>query len=146
MIATDTGRLSGEKPVLSTVMDQTHTLSAGATYRHAGSGLFLGTTLEYGSGTPMGHGGGDHQHTEGEVDHDHAAATRAAARVPSHFTANLSVGLDLLRDGQRRSRLSIQVDAENITDNAYLIAQEGEFSPAQYAIPRLIGATVRVRF
>ena len=127
-------------------MDQTHTLSAGATYRHAGSGLFLGTTMEYGSGTPMGHGGGDHQHTEGEADHDHAAAARAAARVPSHFTANLSIGLDFLRDGQRRSRLSMQVDAENIANNAYLIAQEGEFSPAQYAIPRLIGATIRVRF
>ena len=30
--------------------------------------------------------------------------------------------------------------------NVYRIAQEGEFSPAQFAAPRLIAATARIRF
>jgi outer membrane receptor protein involved in Fe transport len=126
-------------------MDQTHTLSAGATYRHAGSGLFFGTTIEYGSGTPMGHGGSAHEHA-GDTAHDHAATAAPAERVRDHGTASLSVGLDLVRDRQQHGRLSLQVDAENIANNMYLIAQEGEFSPAQYSIPRVVAATIRVRF
>jgi hypothetical protein len=66
--------------------------------------------------------------------------------VPGHFTANFSFGVDLLRTGRQRSRLSLQFDIENISDNVYLIAQEGEFSPAQYSIPRLISVTAKVRF
>ncbi len=127
-------------------MDQTHTVTAGATYRHAGTGLWLGTMMEYGSGTPMGHGGADHEHGEGDAAHDHASSAAAPSRVPGHVTANLSIGLDLLRGAGRRGRVSLQLDAENITNQAYLIAQEGEFSPAQYSIPRLVSATVRFRF
>jgi outer membrane receptor protein involved in Fe transport len=127
-------------------MDQTHTLTAGATYRHTGTGVWVGTMMEYGSGTPMGHGDGAHEHGAGEAEHGHAISPGGASRVPGHFTANLSFGLELLRDGQRRGRVSVQFDAENITDNAYLIAQEGEFSPAQYSAPRLISASVKFRF
>jgi hypothetical protein len=127
-------------------MDQTHTLTSGMTYRHARTGAWAGTILEYGSGTPMGHGGGDHEHAAGEAAHEHAASSGGPARVPEHFTANLSFGVDLLRDGNARGKLSIQFDFENITDNTYLIAQEGEFSPAQYYIPRLFSATARFRF
>jgi len=46
----------------------------------------------------------------------------------------------------RRSKLSVQLDIENITDNIYLIAHEGEFSPAQVSIPRLISATAKLGF
>ena len=60
--------------------------------------------------------------------------------------ANVSFGLDLFRGGRQGSRLSLQLDIENITDNPYLMAQEGEFSPAQFAIPRLIAAAATVRF
>jgi outer membrane receptor for ferrienterochelin and colicins len=127
-------------------MDQTHTLTTGATYRHGGTGLWVGTAMEYGSGTPMGHGGADHEHAEGEADHEDAHPTSSALRVPGHFTANLSFGINLLRGDRERSRLSFQVDIENVTDNVYRIAQEGEFSPAQFAIPRLISATARIRF
>lgn len=126
-------------------MDQTHTLTAGATYRHSSTGVWLGTAMEYGSGTPFGHGGADHEHAEGEEDHADAAPVGGAPRVPGHFTANFSAGIDLLRSGQR-SRLSLRLDVENITDDVYLVAQEGEFSPAQYSIPRLIAATVKIRF
>jgi hypothetical protein len=127
-------------------MDQTHTLTSGLTYRHARSGAWAGTILEYGSGTPMGHGGGDHEHAAEEAAHEHAASTNGPARVPGHFTANVSFGADLLRGGNARGKLAIQFDIENITDNIYLIAQEGEFSPAQYYIPRLFSATARFRF
>jgi hypothetical protein len=127
-------------------MDQTHTLTSGLTYRHARSGAWAGTILEYGSGTPMGHGGGDHEHAAGEADHADGTSSSSAARAPAHFTANLSFGIDLLRTGNARGKLAIQLDVENLTDNMYLIAQEGEFSPAQYYIPRLVSATVRVRF
>src|SRR3989441_233734 len=128
-------------------MDQTHTLTTGATYRNRRTGLWMGTAMEYGSGTPMGHGGAGHVHAEGEADHvDAESAAGTAARVPGHFTANLSFGVDLLRRGRQRSRLSVQLDIENIADNVYLIAQEGEFSPAQYSIPRLISVTAKVRF
>jgi hypothetical protein len=127
-------------------MDQTHTLTTGATYRHRRTGLWAGSAMEYGSGTPFGHGDADHAHAEGEADHAHATTAGGALRVPGHFTANFSFGVDLLRTGRQRSRLSLQFDIENISDDVYLIAQEGEFSPAQYSIPRLISVTAKVRF
>ena len=65
---------------------------------------------------------------------------------PEHLTANMSLGVNLLRDGRQRSRLSLRLDIENITDNLYVIAREGEFSPAQFASPRLVSATAKVRF
>jgi hypothetical protein len=126
-------------------MDQTHTLTGGATYRHAATGLWLGGMIEYGSGTPMGHGGSDHQHAEGAGDHQHPSSTEAAARIPQHFTANLLFGVDLWRHA-KGSRLSLQAGIENITNNSYLVAQEGVFSPSQFAIPRLMSVTAKVRF
>jgi hypothetical protein len=127
-------------------MDQTHTLTAGLTYRHARTGVFAGTAMEYGSGTPMEHGGAADEHADGEADHTHAESADGAARVPGHFTANLSLGFDVLRTGNRRPKLSLQVDIENITNNLYLIAQESEFTPGQFSIPRLISATAKLRF
>ena len=127
-------------------MDQTHTLTAGLTYRHARTGVFAGTAMEYGSGTPMEHGGAADEHAEGEADHTHAESAEGASRVPGHFTANISMGIDLLKGQNRRPKLSLQIDIENIANNVYLIAQEGEFTPGQYSIPRLIAATVKIRF
>jgi hypothetical protein len=109
-------------------MDQTHTLTGGLTYRHQYTGLWAGTAVEYGSGTP----------TEREETMD--------ARVPGHFTANISVGVDLLRSGKPRPRLSLQLDIENLTNNLYLVAQESEFAAGQYSIPRLVSVTAKVRF
>jgi outer membrane receptor protein involved in Fe transport len=127
-------------------MDQTHTLTAGLTYRHARTGVFAGTALEYGSGTPMEHGGAEDGHGEGDADHTHAESADGAARVPGHFTANISLGIDLLHRRNRGPKLSVQLDIENIANNLYLIAQEGEFTPGQYSIPRLIAATAKIRF
>ena len=127
-------------------MDQTHTLTGGATYRHAATGVWLGSAIEYGSGTPMGHGDSAHEHAAGEADHAHAQSTGSAPRVPGHFTAGVSVGVNLLRAANRRAKLTLQLDVENIANNVYLIAQEGEFSPAQFSIPRLLSVTAKFRF
>ncbi len=127
-------------------MDQTHTLTSGLTYRHAASGLWGGSAIEYGSGTPMGHGGPGHEHAPGEADHEDVQSSGGPPRVPGHFTADATIGINLMRDARRRARLALQLDIENIFDNVYLIAQEGEFSPAQFSIPRLLSFTARVRF
>ena len=127
-------------------MDQTHTMTGGLTYRHAPTGVWLGTAVEYGSGTPLGHGAAEDEHAEGEPAHTHAESGGTAARVPGHFTANVSFGVDVLRGSIGRPRLSFQVDIENVGNNLYLIAQESEFTPGQYSIPRLVSATAKVRF
>jgi outer membrane receptor protein involved in Fe transport len=127
-------------------MDQTHTLTGGLTYRHSRTGLWIGTAVEYGSGTPMEHGAAQDAHAPGEPDHTHAESAAAAARVPGHSTANISFGIDVLRGANRRPKLSFQIDMENVGNNRYLIAQEGEFTPGQFSIPRLVSATAKLRF
>lgn len=127
-------------------MDQTHTLTAGLSYRHTRSGLFASTALEYGSGTPTEGGDVEESGAEGTAEHTHAVSAGDAERVPGHFTANVAAGIDLLRGDNRRPRLSLQIDVENIANNLYLVAQESEFTPGQYSIPRLVSFTARVRF
>ncbi|MBI4266686.1 MAG: TonB-dependent receptor [Acidobacteria bacterium] len=127
-------------------MDQTHTLTAGATYTHTPTGLRLGTAVEYGSGTPIDHAGADDGHADGDVDHDHTSPAGGAVRVPGHVTANVSLAIDLVRDTNRRPRFSLQLDIENVANRLHLLAQESEFSPTQFSIPRLISGTARVRF
>ena len=65
---------------------------------------------------------------------------------PGHFTANLSFRVDLFRRVKPRSRLSLQLDIENVTNNLYLVARESEFAAGQYSIPRLVAVTAKVRF
>jgi hypothetical protein len=52
----------------------------------------------------------------------------------------------VLRRANRNPRLSFQIDIENVANNLYLIAQESEFTPGQFSIPRLFSATVKLRF
>jgi outer membrane receptor protein involved in Fe transport len=126
-------------------MDQTHTLTGGATYRHPRSGAWVSAAIEYGSGTPIGHGGA-HEHAEGEADHEDAAAGNGGTRVEAHFTGNATLGFDLLRHNGNRPRLTVRVDVENVANQPYVIARARQFSPAQYSNPRLISLTARVRF
>lgn len=127
-------------------MDQTHTMTGGLTYDHAGTGFWMGTAVEYGSGTPIGHGGAEHGHGEGDITHEHSATAASASRVPGHVTANVSFGMNVWRGANRRGKLSLQLDIENVANRVYLIAQEGEFSPTQFSIPRLASITAKVRF
>jgi hypothetical protein len=126
-------------------MDQTHTLSAALSYAHAATGLWVGTSVEAGSGTPIGHGGA-HEHDEEAADHDHGTPAADDGRVPGYWTVGLSAGLDLLRDGNRRPRLMLRIDVENVGDDVHLIARESEFSPSQYSAPRLVSVSARFRF
>jgi hypothetical protein len=126
-------------------MDQTHTLTGGGTYRHPRSGAWVSATIEYGSGTPIGHGGA-HEHAEGEADHADAAGGTGDTRIEGHFTGNITIGFDLLRENRNRPRLTLRVDVENVANRPYVIARESEFSPAQYSNPRLISVTARIRF
>src|SRR5688572_15506643 len=130
---TDAGHLTATNRFLAP-MDQTHTMSGAMTYRHAASGVWAGTGIEFGSGTPIGHGDDEHAHAAGEEDHAHASGA-GNARVPSHAIGNVSVGVDLLRGTAGRPRLVLRLDVENVANDAYVIAREGEFSPAQYSIP-----------
>ena len=66
-------------------------------------------------------------------------------RVPSHFTQNLTLGWDAIRNGEQ-AHLTFQFNIENLTDNVYRVAQENVFSPGQYSIPRLFSGSVKIRF
>ena len=66
--------------------------------------------------------------------------------MPGHVTASGSVGLNLWRDPVRRARLTLQLDVENITNNVYVIAQEGEFSPAQFSLTRVATLSAKFKF
>ncbi|MBI4442397.1 MAG: TonB-dependent receptor, partial [Acidobacteria bacterium] len=121
-------------------MDQTHTMNAGFTYRHSKTGLWSSMAFEYGSGTPLGSHGGGHAHDEEETGEQ-----PMPERVPSHFTQNLTLGWDVLRNGEQ-PRLTLQFNIENLTDNLYRVAQESVFSPGQYSIPRLFSGSMKIRF
>jgi outer membrane receptor protein involved in Fe transport len=124
-------------------MDQTHTLTSGFTYRHHRTRLWTSMSLEYGSGTPGGHEDGGHE--DGE-DHEHApVAGGCSLRCPEHFTQNLSIGWDAVRNGER-PRLSLQFNVENLTNNVYLISKESTFVQGQYYIPRLFSGSLKFRF
>lgn len=94
----------------------------------------------------MGHGRPGHVHAAGVAAHEDVPASGGAARVPGHFTMSGSAGLNLWRDPIRRARLTLQLDVENITNNVYVVAQEGEFSPAQFSLPRVVSLSARFKF
>ncbi|HKF69574.1 MAG TPA: TonB-dependent receptor, partial [Vicinamibacterales bacterium] len=127
-------------------MDQVHTLTAGATYRPKRSGLWAGLSVEYGSGTPVGHGGAHHHDGGDEADHADPATDGVAARVPGHFTADASLALDLLRNVNQRARLTLRFDVKNIANSMFVVARDSEFSPGQYSTPRQLSLTAQVRF
>jgi outer membrane receptor protein involved in Fe transport len=126
-------------------MDQTHTLTSGLTYHNSRTRLWGGVAVEYGSGTPGGHGDGDHEDEGGET-HEHATGPGlCGARCPSHVTENLSIGWNTTVDGTR-PRLSIQLSVENLSNRIYLLSKESTMVQGQYSIPRLISASARIRF
>jgi hypothetical protein len=126
-------------------MDQTHTVTSGFSYHHAPTRFWGAVALEYGSGTPGGHGASDHEDAEGE-SHEHASgAGLCAARCPSHFTQNVSFGWNALANGDQ-PRLTLQVAVENVSNKIYLLSRESTMVQGQYSIPRLLSASIRMRF
>jgi hypothetical protein len=127
-------------------MDQVHTLTAGATYREKRSGLWTGLSVEYGSGTPVGHGDAHHHDGGDEADHADTASEGVASRVPGHFTADATIAMDLLRNSTRRARLTVRFDVANIANSLFVIARDSEFSPSQHSAPRQLSFTAQLRF
>jgi hypothetical protein len=127
-------------------MDQLHTLTASGTYRQQRSGLWAGLAVEYGSGTPVGHGDAHTHDGAGEEAHTDAAEGGIALRVPGHFTADATLAVDLLHDGNRRPRLTVRIDVTNVANSLFVIARESEFSPGQHSAPRQWSLAVQLRF
>jgi hypothetical protein len=126
-------------------MDQTHTAAAGLTYDHARSGIWGTVALEYGSGTPGSHGAGDHEHADGEA-HEHATGPGlCGTRCESRLIPNLSIGWNAVSQGAQ-PRLSLQINVENLTNRVYLLSKESTMVQGQYSHPRLLSASVRIRF
>jgi outer membrane receptor for ferrienterochelin and colicins len=126
-------------------MDQTHTATGGLSYQDARTSLWAAVSAEYGSGTPGGHGAGDHAHENGET-HEHASgAGLCGTRCSSRLTPNVSLGWNVpSKTGQ--SRVAVQLNVENITNKVYLLSKESSMVQGQYSIPRLISASVKMRF
>jgi hypothetical protein len=127
-------------------MDQVHTLTAGGTYRQQRSGFWTGLSVEYGSGTPVGHGDAHHDDSADEQAHTDAAEGVIASRVPGHFTADATIAVDLLRDWNRRPRLTVRFDVTNVANSLFVIARESEFSPGQHSNPRQLSISAQLRF
>src|SRR5438876_771297 len=116
-------------------MDQTHTVNAGLTYRHHRSGLWARMAFEYGSGTPI----------EAEDEGGIAPPAPLRARIPGHFTQDLTLGFEILRHSDR-PRLGLQFAIENLTNNVHKVSQESVFSHGEYFHPRFFSAAMKVHF
>jgi hypothetical protein len=127
-------------------MDQVHTLTAAGTYRQERTGFWTGLSVEYGSGTPVGHGAAHHHDGADEAPHVDAGADGIGSRVPAHFTADATIAMDLLRDPNRRPRLTVRLDVTNLANSLFVIARESEFSPGQHSAPRQWSLGAQVRF
>jgi hypothetical protein len=128
-------------------MDQTHTLTSGVSYHHPRTRLWGAVSVEYGSGTPGGHGGGDHEHEDGAA-HEHASGPGlCGTRCPSRVVPNILIGWNpsSSADGDQ-PRVSVQVNVENVSNRVYLLSKESSMVQGQYSIPRLISGSLLVRF
>ena len=126
-------------------MDQTHTVTSGLSYQQPRTRLWGAVAMEYGSGTPGGHGDGDHAHEEGDT-HEHASGPGlCGTRCPSRLISHVSVGWNAVPNGGQ-PRLSVQFNIENVTNKVYLLSKESSMVQGQYSIPRLISASVKLRF
>ena len=127
-------------------MDQTHTATAGLSYHHAPTRLWGAVSVEYGSGTPGGHGAGDHEHEGGET-HEHASGPGlCGTRCPSRVTPNLSLGWNARSSRADQPRLSVQFNIENVSNKVYLLSKESSMVQGQYSIPRLVSGSLKIRF
>ena len=104
-------------------MDQTHTLTSGLTYHNNRTRLWGAVALEYGSGTPGGHGAGDHEHEEGEA-HEHATGP-----------GTLRDALPFALHAKRLDRLECDLEREQTSPVASVQHRE----PVEQGLPALEG-------
>jgi outer membrane receptor protein involved in Fe transport len=124
-------------------MDQIHTSTGGLTWRHHKSGVWTSLLGCFSTGTPLLPGGAGHDHAS-ETTTVSAAMESVSGRLPSHLTADWSLGVDLLRETKRT--LTLHFAVENLSNSPYRIAQESSFTPAQYSIGRVFSAGLRWRY
>jgi outer membrane receptor protein involved in Fe transport len=125
-------------------MDQMHTATGGLSYHHARTRLWGAVSVEYGSGTPGAHGEGD-EHQDGEVHELASGPELCGTRCPARVTPNLSIGWNAASSSNQR-RLSVQFNIENLSNKVYLLSKKSSMVQGQYSIPRLVSASVRIRF
>jgi outer membrane receptor protein involved in Fe transport len=127
-------------------MDQTHTVTSGLSYQHTPTRLWAGLAVEYGSGTPGGHGASDPEHEDGD-GHEHASGPGlCGARCPSRVTPTLSLGWNAPSSIGNQPRVAVQFHVENVSNKVYLLSKESTMVQGQYSTPRLISGSVRIRF
>ena len=126
-------------------MDQTHTLTSGLKYHDRRTRLWGAVAVEYGSGTPGGHGGGDHAHDDGD-GHEHATGPGlCGTRCSSHFTQDVSIGWTVT-ENSRGPRFSLQFDVQNLSNEVHLLSKESTMVQGQYSAPRVISGSLKVAF
>jgi hypothetical protein len=141
---TEAGHLTDASRFLAP-MDQTHTLTSGLSYRDTRTRLWGAVAFEYGSGTPGGHGGGDHEPENGEA-HEHATGPGlCGTRCPPRFIQHVSIGWHAATNGSA-PRLSLQFNVENLSKRVYLISKESTMVQGQYSIPRLFSGSLKIGF
>lgn len=105
--------------------DQTHTGTADFFYRRKWRDFRAGFTFRYGSGTPV----------EEEVEVDGEEQERVV-RLPGHFTADFSTGLNLWR--REANRVDLEFNLTNLGNSIYRIGKESEETPFQFAPRRVV--------
>ena len=126
-------------------MDQTHTLTSGLTYHNSRTRLWSTLAFEYGSGTPGGHGGGDHHHDQGEA-HEHATGPGlCGTRCPSHVTQDISIGWNATANDSGPG-LSLQFNVQNLSNKVHLLSKESTMVQGQYSAPRVFSGSLKVAF
>jgi len=118
--------------------DQIHTGTAGVLWRHRRSGLWLGVSFEYGSGTPA------ELPIESHPEDNPPEHETTLVRLAQHLVVNFSTGIDLF--SRERRRISLQFNVENLTDRVYGIGKESAFTPVQFSSPRFYSASLKLRF
>ncbi len=122
-----TGGFAGDEPLvagesITPAFDQTHTGTAQIIYNNKFHGFFAGSALRYGSGTIVENG----------------------PRLPQHFTADLSSGIDVWNAEPRR--VALEFDVTNVSNSVYQIAKESEEIPIQYSPTRTVGGSLKFYF
>ena len=123
-------------------MDQTHTLTSGLTYHNSRTRLWSALAFEYGSGTPGGHGGGDHEHEGGEA-HEHATGPGlCGTRCPSHFTQDVSIGWNATRTGVSRCSST----SRTCRTRSICCQKRARWCRVRYSTPRVFSGSLKVAF
>jgi len=122
-----TGGFAGDEPLAAgerivPAFDQTHSGAAQLFYHSRWRGLWAGSALRYGSGTIV----------------------EGGSRLRQHLTADFASGITLWN--HEPSRLELEFDTTNVSNNVYQIAKESEEIPIQYAPSRTVGGSLKFHF